>query len=105
VQWNVHVWSSRHWPERASGFSLLDAVLQGSQWTRGAIIYVSERSVNKNPFLSNEKNKEKQRNMDYILYTINNKDSVSHKMVSKTHFHGFKWISTMMTRVIPETDL
>jgi hypothetical protein len=54
--------------------------------------------------LSNEKDKEKQRNMDSILYIIKKKDSVSHMMLRKTHFHEFKWISAMMARVIPERD-
>jgi hypothetical protein len=52
MQWSGYVVRSRGLPGRASGFSLLDAVLQVSQWARGAISYVSEQSNSKAPSLS-----------------------------------------------------
>jgi hypothetical protein len=52
VQCSGQVRRSRGLPGRGSEFSLLDAVLQVSQWARGAISYVSEQSNSKAPSLS-----------------------------------------------------
>jgi hypothetical protein len=55
-----------------------------------------------------KKNKEKQRNMDYILYIIDNKNSVSHTMIRKHIFMSLngvpQWWLEWFLKGIPKED-